>query len=111
MNIRIITFTRVGRINYSLIGGIYCVYHYIFVAMVMCAPRDRLPCNGCNHSVCIRSKQLRAPRTTPGIMPRSDSFQWTDDEVKLLLHVTQEYKVSKLLKVPIGSQLKANTKT
>ena len=28
-------------------------------------------------------------------MPRSDSFQWTDDEVKLLLHVTQEYKVSK----------------
>ena len=42
MNIRIITFTRVGRINYSLIAGIYCVYHYIFVAMVMCAPRDRL---------------------------------------------------------------------
>ena len=42
MNIRIITFARVGRINYSLIGGIYCVYHYIFVAMVMCAPRDRL---------------------------------------------------------------------
>ena len=42
MNIRIITFTRVGCINYSLIAGIYCVNHYIFVAMVMCAPRDRL---------------------------------------------------------------------
>lgn len=30
-------------------------------------------------------------------------FQWTDDEVELLLNVTNEYKVTKLL---IGSPLK-----